>query len=106
LKYTRQDYPWKLAFVNIKWILFKARPTVDEQVQLEKAFKQSVVLKAVVDLRNTFHSHFETATNPSMLLANLQTWMSQVIALGYEGFFRFVTTLCMPGILSQSRRSN
>jgi transposase len=89
----RQDYPWKLAFVNIKWILFKARPTVDEQVQLEKAFKQSVVLKAVVDLRNTFHSHFETATNPSILLANLQTWMSQVIALGYEGFFRFVTTL-------------
>lgn len=27
----RQDYPWKLAFVNIKWILFKAQPTADEQ---------------------------------------------------------------------------
>ena len=89
----RQDYPWKLAFINIKWTLFKARPTADEALILEKAFRQCSVLRAVVELRNIFHSYFETADNPSVLLANLQTWMSQALALGYEGFSPFLTTL-------------
>lgn len=89
----RCDYPWKLAFVNIKWVLFKAQPTPDEQLQLERAFKQSTLLKAVVGLRNSFHVYFETAPDSPTLLTNLQTWIREVKTLGYAGFDGFLTTL-------------
>jgi len=89
----RQDYPWKPAFVNIKWLLFKARPTPAEQLDLERAFKQSPLLKAVVDLRNSFHRHFEESPDAPTLLANLTTWLAEATALGYAGFSSFLTTL-------------
>lgn len=89
----RYDHPWKLAFVNIKWVLFKAHPAPDEQLQLAQAFKQSPLLKAVVELRNSFHAYFENAPDSPTLLSNLQTWMGEVKALGYAGFDAFLTTL-------------
>lgn len=89
----RQDYPWKLAFKNIKWLLFKAHPTPDEQLQLEREFKQSPLLKAVVSLRNSFHTPFETAPNAPTLLTRLGAWMEEATALGYAGLSPFLTAL-------------
>ena len=89
----RQDYPWKQAFVNIKWLLFKAQPTPTEQLELGRAFKQSKLLKAVVDLRNSFHHHFETSADAPTLLANLKLWLVEATTLGYGGFSPFLTTL-------------
>jgi len=89
----REEWPWKVAFKDIKWVLFKSKLTATEQTQLDAAFKQSTVLKAAVDLRNTFHSHFENAVDSPALLGSLQTWISQALALGYEGFSPFLTTL-------------
>ena len=68
-------------------------PSQDEQFQLGRAFKQSSLLKAVVELRNSFHACFESAPDSPTLLTNLQTWMDEVKALGYAGFDAFVTTL-------------
>jgi transposase len=89
----RQDYPWKLAFLNIKWLLFKAHPSSTEQIELERAFKQSSLLKALVGLRNSFHQHFEGSADAPTLLANLKIWLVEATALGYAGFSPFLTTL-------------
>jgi transposase len=89
----RHDYPWKRAFVNIKWLLFKASLTPAEQLDLEQAFKQSQRLKAVVGLRNSFHHHFNESADAPTLLANLKTWLLEATALGYAGFWPFLTTL-------------
>lgn len=89
----RRERPWTDAFKDIKWALFKAKPMPAQAAQLTLAFRHSPLLKAVVDLRNAFHAHFESASTSADLLLNLQTWITKARALNYTGLLPFIKML-------------
>ena len=89
----RREHPRVVAYKGIKWGLFTTQPDAAQQAQLAVAFGHSLLLKTVVELRNTFHAHFETSVDAPMLLGHLQGWLVAAQATGYGGFSGFVTTL-------------
>ncbi len=89
----RREQPLVEAFKDIKWDLFKARPTAAQHVRLQAAFARSPLLEQMVALRNDFHMRFESATNPDELEHALNIWITKARAFKQRGLIDFVHTL-------------
>lgn len=89
----RREQPQVEAFIDIKWDLFKARPTAAQQGRLQAAFVRSPLLGQMVALRNDFHMRFESATDPDELEQALIKWIAKARAIRQRGLIDFVHTL-------------
>lgn len=89
----RREQPLVEAFKNIKWDLFKARPTAAQEARLQEAFAHSPLLRDLVALRNDFHLRFESATNPDELEQALRKWIVRARAFRQRELIDFVHML-------------
>jgi len=89
----RHEQPLVEAFKNIKWDLFKARPTAAQEARLREAFTHSPLLQDLVALRNDFHLRFESATNPDELEKALRKWIVKARTFRQRHLIDFVHTL-------------
>lgn len=89
----RRQQPQMEAFINIRWNLFKAHPTVAQQARLRAAFDHSPLLEAVVEMRDDFHARFESARDARQMEEVLQTWISQARALIHRDLAGLICTL-------------
>lgn len=89
----RREQPLVEAFKNIRWDLFKSRPTAVEQSRLQDAFVHSPLLADLVALRDDFHLRFESATDPDELEQALRKWIAKAKAIRCRGLIDFTHTL-------------
>ena len=89
----RREQPTVEAFKNIKWDLFKARPTPAQEVRLQAAFAHSPELRDLVALRNDFHLRFESSTNPDELEQALGKWIVRARAFRQRNLIDFIHML-------------
>ena len=81
-KTLRREHPDQDSFKRLKWILFKrCQHLTDEQVQaLTQAFEDAPQRKKAYELRNRFHTIYESAQNK----AQARTWLA---TMGKRGAF-------------------
>lgn len=94
-KKLRKEFKKNDCFKNIKWALFK-RPEKcdDEQLNsLQKAFEKSWLLEEIYQLRNTFNSMFDIASNKDALCIELDHWISHAKTIKSEFLDKFINTL-------------
>ena len=89
----RREQPAVEAFKNIKWDLFKAKPTVAQEARLKGAFAHSLLLGELVALRNDFHLRFESATNADELEQALRKWIVKARTFRQRSLIDFVYTI-------------
>lgn len=89
----RREQPAVEAFKNIKWDLFKAKPTAAQEARLQAAFAHSPELRDLVALRNDFHLRFESATNPDELEQALGKWIIRARAFRQRYLIDFIHML-------------
>jgi len=89
----RREQPEVEAFKDIKWDLFKARPTTAQQVRLQAAFAFSPLLGQLVSLRDNFHLRFASANSPDELEHSLTEWIIEAKTFRQRSLIDFIHTL-------------
>lgn len=94
-KELRREYKEENCFKDLKWKLFKRSEKCDEQdiTLLQDAFEKSWQLEELYQLRNTFNTMFDIATNQKELKKFLHTWVQHAKILDYEPLNKFLKTL-------------
>ena len=91
----RREHKEENCFKDLKWKLFKRVEKCDEQdiALLQEAFEKSWQLEELYQLRNTFNTMFDIATNQKELKKFLHTWVQHAKTLDYEPLNKFLKTL-------------
>ena len=89
----RREQPAVESFKNIKWDLFKAKPTATQEARLQEAFAHCPLLGELVGLRNDFHLRFESATNADELEQALRKWITKAKEFRQRSMIDFVCML-------------
>ena len=94
-KTLRREHPDQDSFKRLKWILFKrSQHLTDEQVQaLTQAFEDAPQLKKAYELRNRFHTIYESAQNKAQARTWLQRWEKEVRSTKNPAWDKFLKTL-------------
>ena len=94
-KALRREQPKNEQFKQLKWILFKRPENCSEAeiARIDQACKESWELGEVYELRNTFNSLFDIATNPQKLKAELIQWIKHAQMLNLPAMETFIRTL-------------
>lgn len=94
-KKLRKEFKKYDCFKSIKWALFK-RPEKCDQEQLDalqKAFEKSWLLEEIYQLRNTFNSMLDIASNKEALCTELDYWIAHAKTIKSEFLDKFIGTL-------------
>lgn len=94
-KSLRRRHSDEASYKDLRWKLFK-RPehcSEHDQVALKQALDKSWELSEVYALRNTFNALFDTATQESYLIGQLDLWIEHANNIGNKYLDRFVKTL-------------